>query len=504
MASPLKKVFRKNDIKSAIQSLEYDLAIKYSVTDIQDQLIYGVDLDKSLERHAINNGENVVGWVYGNKGAISVANMVSYVVRTELEMKGVVRETLDTYKEINLFYNICDQMASCLDAKKIAGLAVTEMGRLLNATSTSIIVQSKEKKMDVINSTEKLPSAKQLFQSCRAIVEDVVDKGRAEIINDLPANIQAEAHISALICAPLKIKNKVLGAFLISSRTKREFSARDLKVVSALSSQTASAIENSLLHRRKIEEERKLHKLQNALSESQMQLEEASRLASIGEIAASIAHEVNNPLGVIIAETQDLIDIEPEDLKDIDGIRNVGKTIEKTAMRISQIVRALKNLSRKNNRNEMVKSSLKQIIDDTLALCQKKFKLAEVELELNVTEDLELICNPVGISQVLVNLFSNAIDAIEELSERWVRLDLKQDEHLIEISVTDSGGGISPDIATKILEPFYTQKAVGKGTGLGLSISKRIIESHQGEFKVDTEHENTRFVFTISKDLKTD
>ena len=105
------------------------------------------------------------------------------------------------------------------------------------------------------------------------------------------------------------------------------------------------------------------------------------------------------------------------------------------------------------------------------------------------------------ISQVLLNLIHNAYDAIEKEKIRWIELCAKETAENIEISVTDSGPGIPEAIRHKILEPFFTTKAVGKGTGLGLSISARLIKSHQGQLFVDATSKNTKFVILLPKTL---
>jgi C4-dicarboxylate-specific signal transduction histidine kinase len=107
--------------------------------------------------------------------------------------------------------------------------------------------------------------------------------------------------------------------------------------------------------------------------------------------------------------------------------------------------------------------------------------------------------NTVQLSQVLLNLLNNARDAIEQLPEKWVRIEVAEKEGQAMISVTDSGSGIDAQTQRKLFQPFFTTKRVGKGTGLGLSVSARIMKSHQGELRYDPGSPHTRFVMSMPR-----
>ena len=121
-------------------------------------------------------------------------------------------------------------------------------------------------------------------------------------------------------------------------------------------------------------------------------------------------------------------------------------------------------------------------------------------MELSVSEirkGLVIECRPSQISQALLNLLNNSFDAVANLSHAWVRLDVVERDGSVELSVTDSGKGIAPELREKILQPFFTTKELGQGVGLGLSISNGLIESHRGMLRMDTRSSNTRFVVTL-------
>jgi signal transduction histidine kinase len=114
-----------------------------------------------------------------------------------------------------------------------------------------------------------------------------------------------------------------------------------------------------------------------------------------------------------------------------------------------------------------------------------------------LTADQEVFGNSIQISQVILNLLNNAFDAIQDATDKWIKIQTYIEHGQVQIRVTDCGHGISNEVAKKIMQPFFTTKPIGKGTGLGLSISKGIVEAHQGKLTIDTESKNTCFVITL-------
>jgi C4-dicarboxylate-specific signal transduction histidine kinase len=171
--------------------------------------------------------------------------------------------------------------------------------------------------------------------------------------------------------------------------------------------------------------------------------------------------------------------------------------IEATADRIAKIIRGLRTFSRDSSSDPMTLAKVNGMITEVLDLAGERFKNHDVQLLIFAAEDLLISCRPQQIGQVLLNLINNAHDAVMALSERWVRIDVARSGKMIRISVTDSGKGIPAEIASKIMNPFFTTKEVGQGTGLGLSISKGIAEDHGGSLTYDPTSANTRFVFEV-------
>ena len=228
---------------------------------------------------------------------------------------------------------------------------------------------------------------------------------------------------------------------------------------------------------------------------------EGEKMAALGEMAAGMAHEINNPVSVIQLTSEQLQDVLSDENPDIEMSREMAKNIQMTVGRIGKIVRSLKSFARDGETDPMVETPVNQIIEETLVLCQEKFRNRGVELRYEKFPDhLKLSCRSVQISQIILNLLQNSLDAVEVLPERWVEISFIEDAESIRIMVTDSGGGIPEHIREKILQPFFTTKEVGKGTGLGLSISKGIMDAHHGELSIDSTIINTRFVLNFKRD----
>lgn len=166
--------------------------------------------------------------------------------------------------------------------------------------------------------------------------------------------------------------------------------------------------------------------------------------------------------------------------------------------RISGTIKGMKGLMRDGSKDPMELVPLKQIIEDVTSLTREKFYNQAVDLRIGeVSNDTHLNCRAVELGQVILNFLSNAYDAIEKNPEKWVELKTLTTNDKIEIIITDSGTGISKEIAEKIFNPFFTTKAVGKGTGLGLSISMEIIKNHGGVVRINHECPNTQFVIIL-------
>lgn len=223
-----------------------------------------------------------------------------------------------------------------------------------------------------------------------------------------------------------------------------------------------------------------------------------SKMIILGEMAAGVAHEVNNPLMILSGSLellQESLESTPTEIN-----TNLMKNMEKSIDRIQSIVKGLKTFSRNGENDALQKFSLKEILKDSLALCEEKLKINNIKFSKSIPESGFIIdCRPSQISQVVINLINNSKDAISELTEKWIHLDLIETSNDYLIVITDAGKGIPLDIQEKLFNPFFTTKEVGKGTGLGLSISKGIMNGHQGHLLINNDCPNTQFIISLPK-----
>lgn len=227
-----------------------------------------------------------------------------------------------------------------------------------------------------------------------------------------------------------------------------------------------------------------------------------ARLAAVGEMAADVAHEINNPLTVIDLHAAKLKKHEEDYHLSSEAAMSVEK-IQLMVKRMAKIIKGLKALSRDGNSDPKVPFAILPMVEDVKMLVEMKIKSHDISFEVEVENPaLMTIGREVQISQVLVNLIGNSIDAIIHSSEpRWISLKIKEKNELIYFYITDSGKGIPDGLQEQIMRPFFTTKELNKGTGLGLSISKSIIEEHEGELEYNHKSQNTQFVFTLKKAL---
>ena len=232
----------------------------------------------------------------------------------------------------------------------------------------------------------------------------------------------------------------------------------------------------------------------NLLEEKKKSLQSA-KLASLGELSAGIAHEINNPLTTLIGNANILKRSKTLNEKEKLQIERIYSASE----RIAKITKSLTKFARDSFEDEHQMTCLLNIIDEVVSLTTIKAKKHHCELIVKDIDDIQIYCNKNEIEQVLINLVNNAVDAVKDLNERWVKLESIIDDKTITLTVTDSGEGIPKDVSDKLFDPFFTTKPDGEGTGLGLSISKGIVENHNGEFYIDHKAVNTKFVIKLPK-----
>jgi PAS domain S-box-containing protein len=222
------------------------------------------------------------------------------------------------------------------------------------------------------------------------------------------------------------------------------------------------------------------------------------KLASLGQLAGGIAHEINNPLGVILCYT----DILKRQLADFpQGLKDVG-VIEKHAHSCQHIVSDLLKFARSQETSRQI-APVNPAIEEVVRMLERQFRRQRCRIEMNLAPDLPpMFLDVEKMKQVYLNLLMNALQARKE-DQGQVRISTRLDKNEREVQITfwDNGVGIPPEIGDKIFDPFFTTKKVGEGTGLGLSVSYGIVKDHGGDLRVDSEPGHwTRFTIALPLD----
>jgi len=214
------------------------------------------------------------------------------------------------------------------------------------------------------------------------------------------------------------------------------------------------------------------------------QLYQASKLAAIGELSGVVAHELKNPLTVIQAYIERIEDIEYNDDKVKEVIRECIEGANRNISRMVSIIDHLKTFGREN-KGEVSKVSLHKVIESSFVLFGKQFKNQNIEIVKNYYSmgNIFIMCDPDQIEQVFINLFVNAQGAMENLPMKAIEITTDVEDGKAIIYFEDTGPGIGEEIEDKIFNPFFTTKDTGRGTGLGLSIVHGIVKDHRGDIE---------------------
>jgi predicted ATPase/signal transduction histidine kinase len=442
----------------------------------------------------------------------------------------------------------------------VAENAGAERALLLLRRERRLIVEAVcEADGDAVELVGGLPLEK-INRISAGVVNYVARTQQAQVLDDAAqeGRFRTDPYISrrkprSILCAPLSTQGRLVGVvYLENNLTAGAFTPQRLELVNLLSAQAAISIEQARLYsevertnkqlaeysrtleakveqrtRDLAEKNEQLNATLSRVQQMQNQLVISEKMASLGNLVAGVAHEINTPMGAIVSSidtsrrchgrmVSELADAETlEQVRQSSSFErmmgllddNLG-VVQTAAERVSEIVRTLRNFARLDEA-ERKPADLHQGIEGTLTLA--RHRLGDTIRVVREFGELPTIhCYPNQINQVFMNLLVNAIDAIEERQRREgttgqnagvIRLRTRSDEHHVHVQVTDNGIGIESAALPRIFDPGYTTKGVGVGTGLGLSICFNIAENHGGRIDVESEAgQGTSATFTLPRD----
>lgn len=255
--------------------------------------------------------------------------------------------------------------------------------------------------------------------------------------------------------------------------------------------------------RKQMEEQ---HRTEEALKAARAELARVVRITTVGELAASIAHEVNQPLAAVVANADACVAWLTLKIPDLDEAQAAAMRAVEGATRASEVIARIRSLISKGV-PEKSRVDINGVIEDTLALMKEQVGRANVSLSLQLDADLpQVMGDRVQLQQVILNLVANAVEAMTNVTGRVRTLEIRshrEQDHGIRICVQDSGVGISEELIPRLFEPFFTTRA--QGIGMGLAISRSIVEAHGGRLWVDSKvNQGTLFQLTLPETRDSD
>jgi signal transduction histidine kinase len=441
-------------------------------------------------------------------------------------------------------YELGQRAANGADPQQVRQDILEHIVRGFDAESGSIalIAEGTDDQLELAAGTDlppglvggALPRGSGVFGHVVATGQPVLVNGdAAETGLPLRRNETRQRATHSAMCWPLFIAGRTIGAVAVNRAADRpRYSVADLDGGQALISLLALAMAN---HRMHVERENRIHELStlNAtmqrmntmLEDAQNQVIQSDKLASIGQIAAGVAHEINNPVGYVLSNVGtlesyvgtlfDLVDayIDVEDrtpaplpkafarVRELRGEIDVGFLREDIRsllaesrdglLRVKRIVQDLKDFSRGGAAESWERVDLHAALDSTLNIVRNELKhKVRIDRRYGVVPEVE--CLPSRLNQVFLNLLVNAGHAID--GQGTITLTTDSNDHEAWLVVEDTGCGIPAEHLKRIFEPFFTTKPVGQGTGLGLSVSYSIVRKHGGRIEVEsTVGKGTRF-----------
>jgi signal transduction histidine kinase len=340
------------------------------------------------------------------------------------------------------------------------------------------------------------------FRFSRGVVDEVIKTRKSILTSDAleDERFRDSASVNlfslrSVMCVPL-IGQRPLGVIYVDNRlTSAAFGESEQRLLEAIAGQAAVAMENAMLY----EELRKVHEtsMERArleLAETQAQLVQSSKMAAIGQLAAGVAHEINNPLGAIALNISTLSKAtrEPEASRRLEVISQATERCRSIVMRLLTFARPQQNLE------EVV--DLAETLSTTLELMAGELARLSIKVESDLDPNSYILGDANELSQIFLNFVINARDALadcEPAEGRKLAIRCKNGSP-VRLEIQDNAGGIPKEIQARIFEPFFTTKPVGKGVGLGLSIAYQMLTRHGATIEVKSEPgKGTLFAMTF-------
>jgi len=406
-------------------------------------------------------------------------------IQVILRMRHTEQALRQRNRELAALNDISRTVTSSLDLDEVLVAAMNGIREILQVEAGSLVLIDEETGDLVFHKTLSPQQGWITGRTLRpgeGIVGYVAATGRPYLANDVTNDplflpeIDGESGfpVYALLCAPLIVRDRIIGAIELVNKLDGAFTEADLDLLQTMAGSVAVAVENAQLYT-------ELADFAREVERSQAQLIQAEKMAAIGRLAASIAHEINNPLQAIHNSLHLAMMTQLPAEKQHQYLAMAQEEVE----RLIEIVQRMLDFYRPS-KGGVVQTDVNQVLRNVLAIAGKRLQHGHIRVHTRLAKNLPPVSAvPDQLAQVFLNIVINAIEAMPEGGDLRAGTLLTEDGGWVLVAFRDSGPGLTPEQISNIFEPFYTTKP--SGTGLGLAISYGIVERHGGTIEVSSQ-----------------
>ena len=443
----------------------------------RDEALGVIVVDNRFNQKPITSQDRHLLGVLAGQAAVAVSNsrLVQRVEELNADLERRVEEaTVDLrqrYTELSTLYEVQKAMVTTLDLERVLDLIVKKAVAVLEVDACSIHLSDGDRLVEVASYDP--------LNSRPGVTEETLR--RCVVLNESVYSHEAEGEEESAaknLCVPLRVQDRTIGVLHIARHDASLDHTRLRRLAYTFANQAAITIENARLYQdleaQRAEAQRSLAELRR----TQRELIRKERLASLGEMAAVMAHEIRNPLTSIRGFSQRIRRRAADD-----RLSRYAGVIMEEVDRLNEVISSILDFARHLD-PRFTEVDFCELLSETTQLLSGEIAEAGIVVRRDCPEGTtSAVCDPSQMRQVLLNLLQNAIQAMPRGGTLTLAL-VPTDERL-EIRISDTGTGIPEDHLERIFEPFYTTKT--RGTGLGLHLARRVIEGHHGELRVESE-----------------
>ncbi len=443
----------------------------------------------------------VVGLHEAHADMLDLLASIGHQIGAAIERAKLYQDAQQRSDDLAVLNEITRAVTSSLELDRVLTTSLHSIRQFLHVQAGSLIlIDAESNEMQFRNTLDAVEGwiREDARHADGGVIGQVITTREPLIVNEPPPDEQPDRSgaetagqvlMRNVLAVPLIVKSRVLGVIVVINRLEGTFTSDDLELLQFLAAAVAVAIDNARLYG-------ELADFARELERSQAQLVQVEKLAATGRLAASIAHEINNPLQAIhnclfLAINRPLTDEKKQ--------HYLTLAQEEVERLITLVQRTLEFYRPSKGRS--VSTDVNHLIENVLALSGKRLEHGRIRVRTQLQPRLPPVNGvPDQLTQVLLNLIINAIEAMPDGGA--LSLTTLADDSWLRVEVCDTGPGLNPDEAAKIFEPFYTTKA--SGTGLGLAVSYGIIQRHGGHIDVaGTPGKGTTFTIWLPLDRQT-